>query len=63
MEPTFNFNAHNRGKLALKLRTVEEMDEMSLLGAGGGRRLSEASPDKHPPQKGQLPCPGAPGNK
>lgn len=25
MEPTFNFNAHNRGKLALKLRTVEEI--------------------------------------
>lgn len=25
MEPTFNFNAHNRGKLALELRTVTEI--------------------------------------
>ena len=25
VEPTFNFNAHNRGKLALELRTVAEI--------------------------------------
>ena len=47
----------------VELRAVEERDEMSLLGAGGGRRLSEASPDNHPPQNGQLPFPGAPGSK